>query len=194
MRDELEWTEDERAALEGLDREVDPGRLLEERTVAALRERGLLRSGGIESGRPGAPARYRRAPRHPAWWAAGIAAALALFFGGMTVGQARAVDETRDLVMALRTADAAERASWVQHTGSLYVEALTALAELQDGGDEAQLAAGAEVARAALRAAALELARMYPDDARYTRVLATLQEAVGPEAMDTASVEQVIWF
>jgi hypothetical protein len=40
--DPMALTPQEQAAFDALPREADPGRLLEERTVQALRERGLL--------------------------------------------------------------------------------------------------------------------------------------------------------
>lgn len=202
-QDGIEWTDDERAALDGLQRESDPGRLLEERTVRALRERGLLEPAGEPHGASGAgrssggtPRGVRRGSYHPAWWAAGIAAALALFFGGMSVGHWRASSSTRELVQALRAVDAAERASLVQRTGSLWVEALAGLAELQERGEDEAVETGSEVARSALRAAAMELARLDPDDIRYARILSTLHppDQGGVVGATREGVEQVLWF
>ncbi|MGD2070644.1 MAG: hypothetical protein PVI57_18370 [Gemmatimonadota bacterium] len=201
-QDGIEWTDEERAALERLGRPSDPGRLLEEKTVRALRERGLLEapeeSHGASDHRPSGGARHGTGPRraHPAWWAAGIAAALALFLGGMSVGQWRAASSTRELAQALRAVDAAERASLVQRTGSLWVEALAGLAELQERGEDEAVETGSEVARAALRAAALELARLHPDDIRYARILSTLHppEEGGAGSETRERVEQVMWF
>ena len=68
-----EWTPEERAALERLPREASPSRLLEERTVTALRAAGVLR----------ARARGRR-------WialASALAASLALFLAGYSLGR-----------------------------------------------------------------------------------------------------------
>ena len=57
-RDRNGLTERERAEFAALPRERDPGRLLEERTVKALRQERLI-------GRPLRPRWYRRAlPRH----------------------------------------------------------------------------------------------------------------------------------
>lgn len=184
--DETEWTEDERKALDALPREVDPGRLLEERTVAALKERGLLH--GTESDvevagprlGPGSRLQPSATPGsglagrfHPAWWAAGIAAALALFFGGMALGQNRAGLTTEQLATALRSADAAERSSLIQQTGSLYVDAIAGLAmNVRDG---ETVGTGVEVGLTALYAAAYELARLHPEDARLRAVLQALE-------------------
>jgi hypothetical protein len=76
---EIELTPEEQAALAALPRERDPSRLLEERTVAALRERGLLR-------RPAA-GRAARIVR-----AAVGAAAVIVFLIGFAAGRATAPD------------------------------------------------------------------------------------------------------
>ena len=66
--DEDELTPDLRNALRSLPRERDPGRLLEERTVRALRERGMIvREAGGGS--------IRRIPR--AWLGGAVAAGIA---------------------------------------------------------------------------------------------------------------------
>ena len=171
-RDEIEWTAEEREALDRLPREVDPGELLEERTVAALKERGLL--GGAATRRAGL--------FHPAWWAAGLAAALALFFGGLALGQARAGIDARDLLTALRTAETVERPSLIQQTGSLYVDALAGLSA--GSPDSETVGTGMEVGLAALYAAAWEMARLHPDDPRpwaVIRALESYQAENGPE-------------
>jgi hypothetical protein len=181
--DETEWTPEDREALDRLVREEDPGRLLEERTVTALRRRGLLgardRRGG--AGLPTA---------HPAWWAAGIAAALALFFAGLALGQARSSAAAHDLVLALRTADAAERPTLVQETGSLYVNAVASLARLQEAGDDAAVGTGVEVGLATLYAAAYEMARLNPGDRRLREVLQALES---PPPADSGAAG-IHWF
>lgn len=74
MHDE-ELSPDEREALRALPRAAQPGDLLEERTVRALADRGLLRAG-------------RRIPPTLVW--CGAAAACALFFVvGFNAGSAR---------------------------------------------------------------------------------------------------------
>ncbi|MFW5947254.1 MAG: hypothetical protein ACOCUW_02070 [Gemmatimonadota bacterium] len=167
--DELEWTDPEREALDRLPREVDPGRLLEERTVAALKERGLLgRTGPSSHAGTHAP----HGPFHPAWWAAGIAAALAIFFGGLALGQARAGATTTELMTALQSAEAAERPSLIQQTGSLYVDAIAGLATATN---REAVGTGVEVGLTALYAAAYELARLHPEDPRLQRVLEVLE-------------------
>lgn len=186
--DETEWTPEERQALDRLPRSVDPGRLLEEKTVTALKERGLLHSqGAVGSGHTGpgrSRIRGRRAgPFHPAWWAAGLAAALAIFFAGLAFGQARSSISAQDLVVALQTAEATERPSLIQQTGSLYVDALASLSAVRDR-DSETIGTGVEVGVAALHAAAYELARLHPEDPRLRQVIQALesyQADGGPE-------------
>lgn len=177
MSDATEWTDEEREALDALPREVDPGRLLEERTVAALKERGLLEGGPGRKPRligiPGDRARRLPGGFHPAWWAAGIAAALAIFFGGLSLGQARAGASAEQLMAALRSADAAERPGLIQQTGSLYVDAIASLASTVE--DQESVGTGVEVGITALYAAAYELARLHPGDPRLQEVLRALE-------------------
>jgi hypothetical protein len=166
--DQMEWTEAEREALERLPREMEPGPELEERTVGALKGRGLLGD---------RPARRVVGSFHPAWWAAGIAAALALFFAGLAVGQARSGLSADDLAAALRSGEAADRPSLIQQTGSLYVESLASLATVRQ--DPETVGTGVEVGLAALYAATYEMARLYPDDLRLRRVLEALESSPG---------------
>ena len=70
MTHDHDLTPEEQAELAALPRERTPGRLLEARTVQALRARGLL------------PER----PRRLSWVAAGVAAAAGRVAGGAVVG------------------------------------------------------------------------------------------------------------
>lgn len=74
---ENELTPEERAAFGALPREREPSRLLEERTVAELRERSLLRRAGAS--------RTSRILR-----AGAAAAAVAVFMGGFAAGRVTA--------------------------------------------------------------------------------------------------------
>jgi hypothetical protein len=189
-RDEIEWTPEERAALDRLPSEEDPGELLEERTVAALKEEGLLPTPQAPASGPTARRRRGRGSylTRPAagWWAAGIAAALALFFGGLAIGQARSDAATMDMVRAIRSAETTDRPSLVQQTGSLYVDAVASLAAARAQGNEEAVGTGVEVGIAALYAAAYELARLHPDNPRLQAVLEVLE----PSAADA----DVHWF
>lgn len=177
-------TPEERRALEALPREREPGRLLEERVVTALRGEGLLRS------RAGAAPRGSR----NAWWSAAAAAAVALFAGGVAVGQALAARSAADTVAALREADARATAAVVQRTGSAYVTAVAALADRRGSGalQPSDARQGSEVALAALRAAADELARLDPENALARQVALLLHEP--PPDSTAEGPHQVIWF
>jgi hypothetical protein len=171
MSDHDELTDEERAAFAELPRERIPPSYLEERVVGALRHEGLIGP------------RWRRA--RVGWMAAAAAAGVALFAAGTATGQW--------MVAARRGAatDPADQAARVQETGSAYVEAV---ARLSDDG-VASPAAGMEAARAALHAAALELARVRPDDATIQLVLAVLEErASSGEGAAKGPRRTTFWF
>jgi len=170
MSDHDELTEEERAAFANLPRERIPPAYLEKRVVGALRHEGLLGP------------RWRQA--HTGWMAAAAAAGIALFAAGTATGQWMAARPTAGT-------DTADRAARVQETGSAYVEAVARLAE--DHG--ATPAAGMEAAQAALHAAALELARVRPDDPTIQLVLAVLEERARPAAdAEERPRQTTFWF
>ena len=80
---EFELSESERALLAGLSREMSPGDLLEERTVRALRDAGHFGSS-------------RRRPPSTLSLVLRIAAALALFAGGVATGRYIITGETHE--------------------------------------------------------------------------------------------------
>jgi hypothetical protein len=191
MDDEL--TPDERARFAALPRERDPGRLLEERTVRALRERGVLHA-------PGKPRRVIRFhPRfHPGWLTGAIAAGLALFLGGLTTGQDLATRNLGEVVTAVQQQDQKQAALLVQQTGSAYVQALAKLSQVSNTANGTQGQQGREVASSMLRAAADELVRMNPNDPVATGILAAFDRA-GVQRRDaarpdTATKQRVVWF
>jgi hypothetical protein len=162
--------------LGGLPRERIPGRLLEERVVAALRERGLLR---------------RRRPS--LLWAAGIAASLALFAGGFAAGQWATSRGMARSYGEAQARSAGEAALAVQRAGSAYIAAVTALATYADSGGDGAVRQGREAALAALSAAAAALADLDPGDpvARSVRVLLTAYEQ---PAVERDRARAVVWF
>jgi hypothetical protein len=131
------------------------------------------------------------------WLAAAAAAGVALFASGFAAGQRTAGRDMADAVSAAlgRGGDPAQAAAQVQEAGSEYVRAVAHLVELAGADRGADVASGREVARVALHAAALELARLSPDDATLKLVLAVLEERAGAAA-DTASstARKTIWF
>jgi hypothetical protein len=177
-------TDDERRAFAALDRERDPGRLLEERTVRALRAQGLL-----QVPVPAAPP-HRRV--RPAWIGAAAAAAAAVFLGGMALGQQMGSRAAAQAFAAGNAQSAEQAANAVQRTGSAYVTALSRFAELSDadggGMDPAARAAAVQL----LHAAADELLRIAPDDAVATGILAGHADGLPAETVDGA--RRVVWF
>jgi hypothetical protein len=170
-------TPEEQAELAALPRERTPGRLLEERTVKALRTRGLLRA------RPRA-----------SWLVAGLAASVALFAGGFAAGQWTATREVTTSLAAAHEQTAMYAAHAVQRTGSAYVAALMALARYRDSTKSPGVAEGREAAAAALYAAASELARLAPDDA-LARALASILADTDPQLRgESARARNVVWF
>lgn len=173
-----------RRALEALPRERDPGRLLEERTVNALRQRGM-----IETAR--ADGRVRRIPR--AWLGGAVAAGIALFASGLAMGQWMGTRATQQVVQAVQAQNERQAALLVQQTGSAYVQALGQLAAMSDSGRAAPKE-GREVATKMMRAAADELVRIAPDDPIAGAVLAGFQRADSARAAGAGDKQRVVWF
>jgi hypothetical protein len=174
-----ELTAHEKAEVEALPRERMPGRLLEERTVKALRARGLL----------------RRRPFRASWLTAAAAAAVALFATGFAAGQWSTSREVTNTLLVAQHQTAMEAAQMVQRTGTAYVTALAALAQLSDSSTAAEAAQGREVALAALYAAARELVELTPDDPvaiHIRRVLGGTQ--AGTRQDDQSGARNVVWF
>lgn len=179
-RDGGALTPELKEALAALPRERDPGRLLEERTVRALREAGLV----------AAPARRRV---RAAWLGGAVAAGFALFVSGVAAGQWMGARQTRDLVDAMRVETSAEAAMAVQQTGSAYVQALSRFASMRDSAGAPADDQGREVAVRMLGAAATELLRIAPDDPVAAAVLAAFQRDTLPAARPE-SKERLVWF
>jgi hypothetical protein len=176
-----EWTPAERAALDALPRTAQPGRLLEERTVRALRESGALR--------PRARLAFSRA-----WLAAGVAASVALFACGIATGQWMAGRQAAGQMAELRRADEARAAAAVRQTGDAYVAALSALARTaSEGGGKASTRAAATQG---LSAAARQVLRVAPDDPVAAGILAAYerQHDARRQAADTLGKQRVVWF
>lgn len=188
--DHDELTPHERALLAALPREREPSRLLEERTVRALREHGAIRSE--------AAARPARAFRfHAGWLSGAVAAGIALFVGGLATGEYLGQRNANDLAIHLHRQDQEQAALVVQQTGSAYVGALSRLAQLSDTSRGAQGAQGREVASQVLRAAADEVVRMNPNDPVASGILAAFDRARTRRAAvrgDTTAKQSVVWF
>jgi hypothetical protein len=154
-------------------READPGRDLWPSLAEAI--------GAAPRPSAGPPSR-RLVPRLPLQ----IAAALALFAGGVVVGQ-RWGDSAPDSGAGgpiergeYPLATAAE----IQRAGSEYVSALSRLDESAGAFEREQ---GVDAALSTLQGAAWELARLRPDDPQAGRLLYTVSEARNDGAEPTVS-------
>jgi hypothetical protein len=196
MKDDHELTPEERMAYQSLPREAEASDLLEERVVHALRTEGILRPRSVAGPTP----RWLRP-----WLIAGsMAASLALFAAGMTLGQWLGTRSTSEVFLAVREQDADHLALKIQEAGSAYVAALAALGELRgaapDLGAEGPISQvpefrqGWEVALGALYGAAYELARLTPEDADVLRVLQILEARRDREEGLVAEARDVVWF
>jgi hypothetical protein len=186
MNDPDDLTPTERRAFEALARERAPRAELENRVVAALRRRGLLPI----------PLAVRTGRRHVLPWLVGaVAASLALFAGGFAAGQyfgarsgaAAALDGVR------ASGSAAQVAAHAERIGTLYVEALAALNQLNDSTGTATRAKARQAALAALGAVAGEVAHLAPDDPLAAAVLRGLNERT-QEQRPAPSTRSVVWF
>jgi hypothetical protein len=179
-----EWEEKLMTYARELPAEVMPSPLLEERTVRALRKKGLL----------------RKARSFPATWLVGsIAASLALFASGMVVGQYLGARNTVQAIAQIQTqGDAAAAAAQVQRTGTAYVQAMEALVNAaqqnQSRGQDASQAR--EVALTALHEAANEVVRLAPNDPVVAKILQGIEQQRKQAQPRTArsSDRQIVWF
>ncbi len=177
-----ELTPAEREAFDALPREGMPSRILEERTVRALKEQGLIRLGRPWSG--------LRVP----WIAAGIAAALALFASGLAVGQGMGARQTANALASLYPNETARAAARVQSTGSAHQLALADIVDVADEGQPEDAVRGREVALAAFWAAAAEIVRLAPDDPMAARILQEFERSGSEEGRGEGSRRNVVWF
>ena len=144
------------------DENVFTARDAEDRLVARLRDEGLLR----RRGRAGRSASGRGL--------VAAALALALFSAGVATGQWLEGRATADVVAAALESEAFAQAIAIQEAGSAYVRAVARLTEMVESGEIGAAGAGREAAGVALHAAAIELARLSPDDASIQEVLNVL--------------------
>lgn len=187
MTEANDWTDDEpldpalQERLAALPREADPSPLLEARTMRALRERGWL------TGR-------RRLPA--GWWAAGVAASIALFASGLVTGQWLGARQAAVVLAAQQRASLEEMTTLLERTGGAYVNALARLAESdvhqEDGSDRAR-----EVALQILHQAANEVVRLAPNEPVAVKILQGFEHAALEKRSPAESRtrrRQIIWF
>jgi hypothetical protein len=144
--------------------DADRDRELEERLARAPREAAPVRDLWPALARAIGPA--PTLPRLPLQ----IAAALALFVGGVLVGQRWGEPARPEPAPEGPFAAAAE----VQRAGTEYVSALSRLGETEGAMERDQ---GVDAALSALQGAAYELVRLRPDDPQAGRILYTVSEA-----------------
>jgi hypothetical protein len=177
----------ERRAFEHLPRESMPPRHLEDRVVAALRERGVLPT-------PITVARRGRGSQMKLWIPVAAAAAVAVFMSGLAVGQMIGTNRTMDL--ALRVGDshntAVEAAARLQQAGSSYVAALAALSQTTDSTHPALRDSVRTVAIRVLGQAAEEMALIAPDDPLAAAVLRGMNQR--QRTSDPAPSRSVVWY
>lgn len=177
-----EWEEKLMDYARELPEEKSPSPLLEERTVRALRKRGILR-------------RKRRLPA--AWLVGSIAASLALFATGVVVGQYLGTRSTVSAIAQVQgRPDAAAATAQVQETGTAYVEALARLvtASRQNQGGQVN-AQSREVALTALHEAANEVVRLAPNDPVVAKILQGIeQERTQGQPRNGRTERQIVWF
>ena len=178
-----ELTERERAEFAALPREREPGQLLEERTVQALRKEGLI-------GRRLGARWYRRAPLV----AAGLAASIALFASGVVAGQWLGSRTVAESMAEANHQTAMQAAAAVQRAGSAYVLALAALTQMADTTDNPAVAQGREAALTSLYAAVRELVLLAPDDPMAVTLRQELERASSQGAPAVTQVSNLVWF
>jgi hypothetical protein len=182
-RDELSPAE-QRAFAE-LPREFAPSASLEERTVAALRERGVLPT-------PITAARSRRRSRlGRAWLPVALAASLSIFTSGLLVGNYMG-SRNMALQHLVGRESAQEAARHVQRAGSLYVAALAALST-DSTPNRAVRDSVRTVAVKILTEAAEEMALLAPDDPLAAAVLRVQTQRARQQTPDAPS-RQVVWY
>jgi hypothetical protein len=175
---------EEKAAFAALERERDPGDLLEERTVRRLRRHGLLAS-SASTWPVLSPLRAAVAA------AAMVVVALCSFMLGHWSGSR----QTAEVMLAMHQHDTLLVAREVQRAGSAYLAALERLANVE-ASEPDSLGQGREVALATFRAAASELITLAPDDPLAGDILRAIDErrARTSSAEGQDEPDKVVWF
>lgn len=194
--DEFDWKDEEREALSALNRDMEPDWRLEERTVARLKKEGLIRDPVAEESSWWKRLLPRRPSVHLAWASAATAVVVAVFFAGVALGEHWATRSTADALAEFHEDALMQVSARVQKTGSAYVAALAALAQLAADGEPQKVSQGREAALAALYAAASQLVDLDPDDPVATRILQGLYEmrTARAAAAGKDAERQVMWF
>jgi hypothetical protein len=179
MSHDDDLTPREREALESLPRERMPGRLLEERTVQALHQRGFLRHQRMWT-----PARVGLA----------MAAGLALFMVGVFYGQTLVTVPGETQKAQQQQWEATHPSDAVQQTGAAYVTALNSLAQMPDSTRNGEYARGREAALAMFREAAGEVVILVPEDPLAGDILRRLEDVSVAADQGEDEKSHVVWF
>jgi len=178
-----ELTPEERDALAALPRERRPPRVLEERIVGALRERGILRTRrGIE---------ISFTPARMGWVAAAMAC---LVLVGFVLGQSTAPGTALPSIPTRPDEDGLRLAAYVQQLGSTYVRTLRDLTDRSPGIDSFALKQAREAAVASFYAASHEVARLAPEDPAAQTIRNTLIELAETGRTRTEHADRILWF
>lgn len=183
MTDE-QLTPSEKKSFQGLPRELIPDGRLEERTVRALRRRGLLRAHT-----------HRRIVLSPSWIALAAGLAIALLAGGFALGQWVGSRQTAQAMLAVQEQNGLRLAAEVQRTGTAYITALNTLVENLKGQDAQVQAQGRQVAISALYAAADLVVTIAPDEPVAQNILWAFDQSPVPQTEPgTAPPKHYVWF
>ena len=164
--------------VDALPRELKPSDLLEERTVRALRDAGIL---------------GRRRFLSRAWMAGVAAAAIALFTSGLALGQWMAQRNAAHMMVAQQNANLQQTAALVEKAGNAYVQAMASLAESQQPRSSADALYARETALTILHQAANQMVRIAPNDPVAVNILQGLDQA-NTHPSDRRKGRRVIWF
>ncbi|MCP4545135.1 MAG: hypothetical protein GY835_01565 [bacterium] len=181
--DERDLTPEERGAFAALSREQEPGRLLEERTVAELSERGLLTGSRSRFGVPGAI------------WSVAAVAALAMMIASFAVGHWLGSRDTANLMLAMQDRSSEQAVASVEQTGAAYRQALIELTALRQSTAPQEQLRGREVALSTIYAAADEMLRIAPDDPLAVRIMQafnSVNSSLPPG--ESPETQSVVWF
>lgn len=173
---DLDW--DLGPQVDALPRELKPSDILEERTVRALRDAGLI---------------GRRLTLTRGWMAGGVAAAIALFTTGLAIGQWTAQRNAADMFVAQQNANMQQTAALVEKAGNAYVQAMASLAESQQPRTSADALYARETALTILHQAANQMVRIAPNDPVAVNILQGLDQA-NTRPPERRKGRRVIWF
>jgi hypothetical protein len=129
------------------------------------------------------------------WWAAGLAASIALFACGVVTGQWLGTRQTAAALVAQQQASLEGMTALLERTGGEYVSALARLAEtdVSSGAPQEQ---ARDVALQMLYAAANEVVRLAPNDPVAAKILQGFDHASvrATSSEGGAPRRQIIWF